>query len=111
MEARQTNISAEYEPAVVNRRRAPRAPVSLDAKLGRGGLDRTLCRIVDLSREGARIRSYSALRKDMMIWLTLPGVGQVAATVKWADDFEAGCLFREPLAEHIYDIMVEVGGV
>ena len=111
MEARQTNISSEYEPAVVNRRRAPRAPVSLDAKLGRGGLDRTLCRITDLSREGARIRSYSALKKDMTIWLTLPGVGQVAATVKWADDFEAGCLFREPLAEHTYDGLVEVGGV
>ena len=55
MEARQINISAEFEPAVMNRRQSPRAPVSLDAKLGRGGLDRTLCRITDLSPEGARI--------------------------------------------------------
>ena len=111
MEARQTNFSAEYEPAIVSRRRAPRAPVSLDAKLGRGGLDRTLCRITDLSPQGARIRSYSALRKDMTIWLTLPGVGQVAATIKWADDFEAGCLFHAPLADHVYETLVEIGGV
>jgi len=110
MEARQINISSEYEPAVVNRRQAPRAPVSLDAKLGRGGLDRTLCRIVDLSLQGARVRSYSALRKDQVIWLTLPGVGQVAATVKWADDFEAGCLFREPLAEHVLEMLLAIGG-
>ncbi len=110
MEARQTNISSEYEPAVVNRRQAPRAPVSLDAKLGRGGLDRTLCRIVDLSLQGARVRSYSALRKDQVIWLTLPGIGQVAATVKWADDYEAGCLFREPIAEHVLEMLLEVGG-
>ena len=102
MEARQTNISAEFEPAIVNRRKSPRAPVSLDAKLGRGGLDRTLCRITDLSQHGARIRSYSALKKDMVIWLTVPGVGQIAATIKWADDYEAGCLFREPLAELFY---------
>jgi hypothetical protein len=111
MEARQTNISAEFEPAIVNRRKSPRAPVSLDAKLGRGGLDRTLCRITDLSQHGARIRSYSALKKDMVIWLTVPGVGQIAATIKWADDFEAGCLFREPLAEHVYESLVEFGGV
>jgi hypothetical protein len=108
MEARQTNISAEYEPAIVNRRKSPRAPVSLDAKLGRGGLDRTLCRITDLSRHGACLRSYSALKKDMVIWLTLPGLGQVVATIKWANDFEAGCQFREPLAAHIFDLLAEV---
>lgn len=109
MEARQTNIRAEYEPAILSRRKAPRAPVSLDAKLGRGGLDRTLCRVTDLSREGARISSYSALKKDSVIWLTLPGVGQVAATVRWADDFQAGCQFNEPLPEELYDALVEVG--
>jgi hypothetical protein len=110
MEARQTNIRAEYEPAILSRRKAPRAPVSLDAKLGRGGLDRTLCRVTDLSREGARISSYSALKKDSVIWLTLPGVGQVAATIRWADDFQAGCQFNEPLPEHLYDALVEAGG-
>src|SRR3978361_2112964 len=111
MEPTQTDIRAEFEPAILGRRKSPRAPVSLDAKLGRGGLDRTLCRITDLSREGARIRSYSALKKDMTIWLTLPGGAQVAGMVKWAYDFEAGCLFREPLAEHTYENLVEVGGV
>src|SRR3954465_3511206 len=109
MEPRQTDIRAEFEPAVLGRRKSTRAPVSLDAKLGRGGLDRTLCRITDLSRDGARISSYSALKKDSMIWLTLPGIGQVAATVRWADDFHAGCLFKEPLADYQFDILVEVG--
>jgi len=109
MEARQTNISAEFEPALLNRRQSPRAPVSLDAKLGRGGLDRTLCRITDLSREGARISTYSALKKDLVIWLTLPGVGQVAATVRWADDFQAGCQFNSPLPAHLFDALVEIG--
>ncbi len=109
MEALQTDIRAEFEPALAAKRRSARAPVSLDAKLGRGGLDRTLCRITDLSREGARISSYSALRKDSMIWLTLPGIGQVAAMVRWADDFHAGCQFEEPLADYQFDILVAVG--
>lgn len=109
MDALQTDIRAEFEPALMAKRRNARAPVSLDAKLGRGGLDRTLCRITDLSRDGARISSYSALKKDSMIWLTLPGIGAVAALVRWADDFHAGCQFAEPLADYQFDILVEVG--
>ena len=107
----QTNIAAEFEPAVLNRRSSPRAPVSLDAKLGRGGLDRTLCRVTDLSREGARISSYSALKKDSVIWLTLPGAGQVAATIRWADDFQAGCQFHKPLPDHLFEALVDVSGI
>ncbi|MDQ2878431.1 MAG: PilZ domain-containing protein [Pseudomonadota bacterium] len=109
MNPRPIALSAEYEPAVMNRRRGPRAPVSLDAKLGRGGLDRTLCRITDLSQHGARIQSYSTLKKDAVIWLTLPGAGQIMATIKWADDYEAGCQFHTPLAEHLFDALADFG--
>jgi len=91
-------FNAEYEPAEpLGRRRVPRSPVSLDARIGRGGLDRTLCKVTDLSIHGARIQTYSGLKKGAMIWLTLPTIGQVAATVRWADDFEAGCEFQAPL--------------
>jgi len=103
------DIRSDFEPAIVAKRKSARAPVSLDAKLGRGGLDRTLCRITDLSRDGARISTYSAMKQDSMIWLTLPGIGQVAATVRWADDFQAGCQFHEPLADYQFDILVAVG--
>ncbi|MDR6850902.1 hypothetical protein J2Y54_000395 [Sphingomonas sp. BE123] len=93
------SFTAEFEPAVLGRRRAPRAPVSLDAKLGRGGLDRALCKVVDLSTHGARIETYSAVRRDSMIWLTLPHVGHWAARVVWASDFEAGLEFQIPLSD------------
>lgn len=109
METTATNIRAEFEPAVLGRRRSPRAPVSLDARLGRGGLDRTACRITDLSPEGARISSYSALKKDSVIWLTLPGAGQVAATIRWADDFQAGCQFNQSLTAAQFDALVDLG--
>lgn len=91
-------FAAEYEPAeVTSRRGAPRAPVSLDAGIGRGRMVRTLCKVTDLSVQGARISSYSSLQRGITIWLTLPIVGMIAATVIWADEFEAGCLFRSAL--------------
>ena len=103
-------FAAEYEPAQANgRRRVPRAPVSLDARIGRGGLDRTLCKVTDLSTHGARIHSYCGFKKGAMIWLTLPLIGQVAATVMWAGDFDAGCLFQAPLDEPSFAQLTALG--
>ncbi|MGI4732903.1 MAG: PilZ domain-containing protein [Janthinobacterium lividum] len=91
-------FAAEFEPAQSNgRRRSPRAPVSLDARLGLGGMGRALCKVVDVSIHGARLQTYSALKKGSTIWLTLPEVGQIAADVMWADDFTAGCQFHAPI--------------
>lgn len=100
-------FAAEFEPAVLGRRRNPRAPVSLDAKVGRGGLDRALCKVTDLSLGGARIEVYSELRKDSVIWLTLPHVGHWAARVVWSSDFEAGLEFQIPLTEDDFDRLVQ----
>jgi len=100
------SFTAEFEPAVLGRRRAPRAPVSLDAKVGRGGLDRALCKVVDLSTHGAKIETYSEIRRDSVIWLTLPHVGHWAARVVWSNDFEAGLEFQIPLSEDEFEALV-----
>ena len=100
-------FATEYEPAQTSSRRsAPRAPVSLDARIGRGGLDRTACKVTDLSTQGARILTYSPLAQGAMIWLTLPELGQIVATVMWADDYEAGCRFAEPLDDASFATLV-----
>ena len=82
-----------------------RAPVSLDARIGRGGLDRALCKVTDLSTHGARLQTYSELRAGVMIWLALPKIGHVAARVVWADDFEAGLEFQDPLSAEDFEIL------
>jgi hypothetical protein len=103
---RHAPFAAEFEPACsLGRRRTARAPVSLDARVGRGGLDRALCRVTDLSINGARLQTYSELRAGTMIWLTLPSVGQRAARVVWAHDFEAGLEFQAPLLPEEFDIL------
>ncbi|MCP3736515.1 PilZ domain-containing protein [Sphingomonas sp. RP10(2022)] len=100
-------FAAEFEPADTNgRRRSARAPVSLDARIGKAG--RTLCKVVDISIHGARLHTYSALKKDSTIWLTLPGAGSIAADVKWADDFTAGCQFKQPLELDVFEKLVEL---
>ena len=71
--------------------------MSLDARIGKTA--RALCRVVDVSVHGVRLQTYSALTRGGTIWLTLPGIGQRAADVMWADDFTAGCQFHQPLDE------------
>lgn len=105
MSTAKRSFTAEFEPAVLGRRRAPRAPVSLDAKIGRGGLDRALCKVVDLSTHGAKIETYSAIRADSVIWLTLPKVGHWAARVVWSNDFEAGLEFQIALSEDEFEAL------
>lgn len=99
-------IAAEFEPASHSNRRSPRAPTSLDAKVGRGGLDRALCRMTNVSLHGAKLHTYSPMKKGSRIWLTLPRIGQVIATIMWADDFEAGCQFRDPLDDTAFATLV-----
>ncbi|CAN5396390.1 hypothetical protein BH09PSE4_BH09PSE4_03530 [soil metagenome] len=104
-------IAAEFEPAESNgRRRSPRAPVSLDARIGRGGIDRALCKITDLSRHGVGVQAYSSMKIGSMIWLTLPLIGPRAATVVRAGDFDAGCEFLEPLEQAEFDALIEIDG-
>jgi len=97
-------FAAEFEPADdLNRRRSTRAAVSLEARIGRDGIGRTLCKVVDLSIHGARLQTYSALKRGATIWLTLPGIGPVAADIMWADDYVAGCQFHQPLEPAVFE--------
>ena len=105
-------FAAEIEPADIDsRRRSARRPVSLDVEVGRGGIGRTLVRVVDISVHGARLQTYSGLRRGTILWLTLPGIGPHAAEVMWADDFTAGCQFRIPLAPEQFARLVEVDAI
>ncbi|MCM8731434.1 PilZ domain-containing protein [Hephaestia sp. GCM10023244] len=102
-------LAAEIEPAdVPGRRRSTRAAVALDVRVTRDGLGRALCRVVDLSRHGARLETYSAIKPGTTIWLTLPHIGEVAADIAWAADFIAGCEFHHPLTQAAFDTLVDL---
>ena len=65
-----------------------------------------MCKVTDVSLHGARLHVYCPMTKGSVIWLTLPRLGQVAATIMWADDYEAGCQFREPLDDQAFARLV-----
>lgn len=99
-------FAAEFEPAeFANRRRSPRTATALETDLGRGGLDRALCRVTDISTTGARLQTYTELRRGLKIWLRLPHVGEVEAKIVWASDFSAGCHFQTPLTPEAFGIL------
>ena len=98
-------FAADFEPAErKSRRGATRAPVSLDVRIGKTG--RTLCKVVDISIHGARLQTFSALKRGSSIWLNLPQIGQVVAEVMWADDYTAGCKFQIPLPVAVFEALV-----
>ncbi len=102
-------FAAEYEPAEVKGRRlVPRTPVSLDADVEARGLTKALCKVIDLSIRGARLQTYTMLEPGLMIWLNIPrlGIGEFAARVTWADEFEAGCRFERRLPKAEFERLV-----
>ncbi|WP_404339203.1 PilZ domain-containing protein [Sphingomonas sp. MMS12-HWE2-04] len=99
-------FAAEIAPMLaIGKRGHTRVPVSFDAQFGQDGLDRTLCRVTDISQHGARLQTYSALRAGSLIWLSLPGLGHHVARIAWADDFSAGVEFRTPLSDAIFEAL------
>jgi len=98
-------FAAEFEAAQIEtRRRSPRAPVSIDASIGKS--KRTLCKVIDVSRHGVRLGIHSALKRGSTIWLTLPKIGAVLVEVRWSNDFSAGCQFEKPLDLETLDLLL-----
>lgn len=81
------------------RRSDQRDAVDFSGRITTASEWRAMCRVVDLSRNGARLTTYTPLEPDSTIWVRLPGMEQRAATVAWADGLTAGCSFHTPLAE------------
>jgi len=93
-------FSSEVTVVERARRSEERLPVDLRSRYGTGGLpERALCRILDVTKSGARLQVYCDLPPRTTITLMLPCSGTVRARVIWSKDFEAGCKFSEPLKD------------
>lgn len=103
-------FSSEVTVVGRSRRSEERLPADIRARYGAGGLpERALCRIVDITRYGARLEVYCDLPRFSMITLRLPNDEIIRARVMWSNDFEAGCRFLEPLRTDTFDAIFEKG--
>jgi len=103
-------FSSEVTVVGRSRRAEERLPADIRARYGTNGLpERALCRVVDLSKRGARLEVYCDLPQGSMITLKLPNDQLVRARIVWSNDFEAGCHFLEPLKDDAFEAIYQRG--
>ena len=93
-------------PDDTDSRRALRHPVSFSAHLRDRGATKFTVKLIDLSLTGFRAESDFGLHEGVLVWLTLPGMAALEATVVWRDGFLYGCLLSTPLHPAVFDHIV-----
>ena len=78
-------------------RRSPRMAVDMPGRLTSTENWRTVCHVVDISRHGAKLSTFSTLQKGMIVWLNLPGQPARKGEIIWSDEYSAACKFMIPL--------------
>ncbi len=89
-------------------RRALRKPVRLKAHLRDRGTARFEIDVIDLSTTGFRAETSFTLWEGHIVWLTLPGLASLEATVAWRDGLLYGCAFARPLHPAVFDHIVRL---
>ena len=88
---------------------AARKAVSIRATLRRQGESKFHANVADLSESGFRVESHYAIPMGAQVWLTLPGLAAIPATVAWSSGQSLGCRFDSPLHPAVLDRVIAAG--
>lgn len=66
--------------------------------------------LLDLSVTGFRAEAHYSLDAGQIVWLTIPGMQGLEATIAWRRGLEIGCSFRQPLYPAVFDHVVKTLG-
>ena len=91
-------------------RKSERIPVQVGAGLRQRGASGVSVRVMDLSPEGFRASTHLELSKGCDVWLRLPGLEPLHATVAWSEGHFVGCSFERPLHPAVVDMIVQKAG-
>ena len=80
------------------RRRLPRLPVEIEAKMRELGANGVEATVLNISEEGFMAATEASFDVGARIWLILPGRERANAVVKWTAGDKIGAEFAEPLA-------------
>lgn len=92
----------------VDTRATLRLPTKLDARLRDRTGTRGTIRVVDLSLTGFRAETASTLRTGTVVWVTLPGLQSLEATIAWQRGEHIGAAFVRPLHAAVFDHIVRL---
>ncbi len=81
-----------------DRRRAPRLPVEIEAKMRELGTNGVEARVLNLSERGFMAESDGRFEVGSRVWLMLPGRERANAVVKWTAGDKLGAEFAEPIS-------------
>ncbi|MDO7843235.1 PilZ domain-containing protein [Sphingomonas immobilis] len=95
------------DPEAPEGRAANRVGVTIRAQV-RAGTNKMTIDVTDLSRTGFQIETVHRLAPDSKVYLVIPGLSGLEATVKWNRKDLYGCAFVAPLHEAIFDSLVKL---
>ncbi|HEX4695407.1 PilZ domain-containing protein [Sphingomonas sp.] len=87
-------------------RRQERVGVRMPARLRDRAANKYDVHLLDLSVTGFRAEAHYSLDAGMIVWLTIPGLQGLEATVAWRRAAVIGCKFRQPLYPAVLDHIV-----
>ena len=97
-------ILPEGEP---DRRRAPRAGLRLSATIREPGKSRVGVKVIDISTHGCRIEAQSGASADAWVLLSIAGLETQYCRVVWRAHEFAGLEFATPLAEPVFERLLQ----
>lgn len=86
-----------------SRRRHQRLKLSFRAGLRKAGTLKFDVDVLDLSVSGFSCLTAYTMPVGSTLWLTIPGLGGIEATIAWRRDFLYGCEFLTPLHPAVLD--------
>jgi hypothetical protein len=81
-----------------DRRRSPRLPVEIGAKVRELGANGVEARVLNISERGFMAESDGRFEVGSRVWLMLPGRDRANAVVKWTAGDKLGAEFAEPIS-------------
>ena len=81
-----------------DRRRHPRLPVDVEAKVRELGASGVEARVLNISESGFMAVAEGEFEVGSRVWLILPGRDRANAVVKWTAGDKLGAEFAEPIS-------------
>ena len=111
MQLREVNLSMgttmKRPDGQAERRRATRAALSLTATMREGSHTKVQVRVIDISTGGCRIECTSAVGVGNNVWLSIPGLENQYCRVIWHCQEFVGVEFEKPLAEPVFQKLLQ----
>lgn len=99
MAIRNTNLAQASHAEL---RDAARVNIAALVKVRRPGAKGIRVIAEDVSRTGCRVQWPHGVRVGDRVWVSLPGLEAISASIAWTADFKFGCRFDVPLHAAVF---------